>query len=81
MERFRQFIIRELGLDDVEDERLLTLYNELGIETIEKLYSQDYHLLSLDNFKDYYGEDSKLLIKEIDCNDWFEIALYHNIYK
>jgi hypothetical protein len=81
MERFRQFIIEELGLDDVEDDGLLTLYNELGIETTEKLYSQDYRLLSLDNFKDYYGEDSKLLIKVIDCNDWFEIALYHNTYK
>lgn len=81
MERFRQFIIRELGLDDVEDEGLLTLYNKLEIETIEKLYSQEYRLLSLDNFKDYYGEDSKLLIKVIDCDGWFEIALYHNTYK
>ena len=80
MERFRQFIIKELGLDDVENEELLTLYNKLEIETIEKLYSQEYRLLSLDNFEDYYGEDSKLLIKVIDCDGWFEIALYHNTY-
>ena len=81
MERFRQFNIKELGLDDVENEELLTLYNKLEIETIEKLYSQEYRLLSLDNFEDYYGEDSKLLIKVIDCDGWFEIALYHNTYE
>jgi hypothetical protein len=81
MKKFKKFIIKELGLETVSKKDLLVLHNELGLSNIEKLYSKEYHLLSLDNFNDYYGEDNKLLIKVIDCNGWFEIALYHNIYK
>lgn len=79
MKDFKQFILAELGMEEISEGDIIALYNTLQ-PNIDKLKTQEYRLLSLDNFNDYYGENSDLLIEIIDCGNLFEIALYKNIY-
>ena len=81
MNKFKEYVIRELGLDEISDEALNELHEALGNDLIEKLYSKEYRLLSEDNFEEYYGLASDLLIKYIDCVNWFGIVVYKNIYR
>lgn len=83
MEKFRKYIVDELGLDEsgVSDQRLMELYKALGTKNIGKLYSSEYRLLYADNFEEAYGLNSELVIKEIDCKHWFPIVMYKNIYR
>lgn len=81
MEKFKEYILEELGMDEVSDEALMELYNALGTENIEKLYSKEYRLLNEDNFLDYYGANSDVFIRDFDCEHWFIIVMYKNIYR
>lgn len=83
MRKFKAYIVDELGLDEseVSDQALMELYEALGTEYIEKLYSSEYRLLYADNFEEAYGLNSKLVIKDVDCKHWFPIVMYKNIYR
>ena len=80
MEKFKAYIVDELGLDesDVSDQALMELYKALGTINIEKLYSKEYRLLSEDNFLDYYGVYNDILVRVFDCKYWFSIVMYEN---
>ena len=82
MEKFRKYILEELGMEEVSDQELTELHKALGTINIEKLYSKEYRLLSEDNFEEYYGLASDVLIRIFDCKCWrFNIAMYKNIYR
>lgn len=79
MEKFRKYILEELGMEEVSDQELTELHKALGTINIEKLYSKEYRLLSEDNFWDEYGVYSDVLIRIFDCKCWrFNIAMYEN---
>ena len=63
MEKFKEYILEELGMDEVSDEALMELYKALGTENIEKLYSKEYRLLNEDNFLDEYGANNDVFIR------------------
>lgn len=81
MEKFKEYILEELGMDEVSDEALMELYKALGTENIEKLYSKEYRLLNEDNFLDEYGVNNDVFVRDFDCEHWFIIVMYKNIYR
>lgn len=81
MKCFENYILEELGLEEIDNKALNELCNKLENQVIKKLYSKEYHLLAEDNFKEYYGLESKLLVKTIDCEHCFNIVIYKNISK
>lgn len=81
MEKFKEYVLEELGIEEVSDEALIELYNALGTENIEKLYSKEYRLLSEYDFLDYYGDNSDVFVSDFDCEHWFLIVMYKNIYR
>ena len=79
MKEFKEYIRFELGVDEMTEQQAMQLQNALE-PFMDKLQTQEYRLLSMDNFADSYGEDSNLLVKVIDCDNWFDIAMYKNPY-
>lgn len=77
MNEFKEYIRFELGVDEMTEQQEMQLKNALE-PFMDKLQTQEYRLLSMDNFVDSYGEESDLLVKIIDCDNWFEIAAYRN---
>lgn len=74
--KFIKFIKSELGWFEADKKTLLKLKKKLGWYNCHKLKQGKYRLLSYDNFVDCYGENSKLFIKNIDCEGVFDIVLY-----
>ena len=81
MKCFENYILEELGLEEIDNKTLNELYNKLGSQVVKKLYSKEYRLLAEDNFKEYYGLESKLLVKTIDCEYCFNVVIYRNVLK
>lgn len=81
MKYFKNYILEELGLEEIDNKALDELCNKLENQVIRKLYSKEYRLLAEDNFKEYYGLESKLLVKIIVCEHCFNVVIYKNISK
>ena len=71
---FRRYTENELGVEDVNDDRLKKLYRSLK-PYMHKLCTKEFRLLSHDNFMDS-DIDIDRAIHIIDIDQWFEIVIY-----
>lgn len=82
MINLKEYLKEELGILNIDDVEKYIPEIEPQLKQFEKeLESKDYHLLFDDNFYDFYGKNSGLIIKIISAPHWFDIVVYKNIYK